>query len=215
MILLTPKQKNILEWVYCIIIAVIIAILIRYFIGTPTVVKQTSMFPTLKQDQRLWLNRWTRTTKQMPKRGDIITFEAPSELYIKKENVDLNNPVAKYDNEPQGIFGKFTYYVLEVDKISFIKRVIGLPGEHVQIKDGKVYINDVELEESYLNENVYTDSKDGAFTDFVVPEGCVFAMGDNRSQSTDCRKFGCIPLNKIESKVLFRFWPINTFGKVK
>ena len=156
MILLTPKQKNILEWVYCIIIAVIIAILIRYFIGTPTVVKQTSMFPTLKQDQRLWLNRWTRTTKQMPKRGDIITFEAPSELYIKKENVDLNNPVAKYDNEPQGIFGKFTYYVLEVDKISFIKRVIGLPGEHVQIKDGKVYINDVELEESYLNENVYT-----------------------------------------------------------
>ena len=124
MILLTPKQKNILEWVYCIIIAVIIAILIRYFIGTPTVVKQTSMFPTLKQDQRLWLNRWTRTTKQMPKRGDIITFEAPSELYIKKENVDLNNPVAKYDNEPQGIFGKFTYYVLEVDKISFIKRVI-------------------------------------------------------------------------------------------
>ena len=90
MILLTPKQKNILEWVYCIIIAVIIAILIRYFIGTPTVVKQTSMFPTLKQDQRLWLNRWTRTTKQMPKRGDIITFEAPSELYIKKENVDLN-----------------------------------------------------------------------------------------------------------------------------
>lgn len=63
MILLTEKQKNILEWVYCIVIAMIIAILIRYFIGTPTVVKQASMFPTLKQDQRLWLNRWARTTR--------------------------------------------------------------------------------------------------------------------------------------------------------
>lgn len=68
MILLTEKQKNILEWVYCIVIAIIIAILIRYFIGTPTVVKQTSMFPTLKQDQRLWLNRWARTTRISPKK---------------------------------------------------------------------------------------------------------------------------------------------------
>ena len=66
MILLTDKQKNILEWVYCILIAIVIAVLIRYFIGTPTVVKQTSMYPTLVQDQRLWLNRWPRTTKQMP-----------------------------------------------------------------------------------------------------------------------------------------------------
>lgn len=68
MILLTEKQKNILEWVYCIVIAIIIAILIRYFIGTPTVVKQTSMFPTLKQDQRLWLNRWARTTRISPQK---------------------------------------------------------------------------------------------------------------------------------------------------
>ena len=215
MILLTPKQKNILEWVYCIIIAVIIAILIRYFIGTPTVVKQTSMFPTLKQDQRLWLNRWTRTTKQMPKRGDIITFEAPSELYIKKENVDLNNPVAKYDNEPQGIFGKFTYYVLEVDKISFIKRVIGLPGEHVQIKDGKVFINGEQLQEDYLPSGIVTDVTGAGFDDFVVPENCVFAMGDNRNHSTDCRAYGCIPLEKIESKVWIRIWPLNLWGKVK
>lgn len=228
MILLTDKQKNIIkeivEWIICIIIAIIIAILIRYFVGTPTVVKQTSMFPTLKQDQRLWLNRLPRTLKETPKRGEIITFEAPSSSYISAEEADLNNPVAKYEYEPKGLFSKFTYYVLETKnyeteepkaKVSFIKRVIGLPGEHVKIKDGKVYINDVELEEPYLDENVYTDSLEGVFTDLIVPENCVFAMGDNRSQSTDCRRFGCVPIEKIESKVLFRFWPLNLFGKVE
>ena len=215
MIVLTDKQKNILEWVYCILIAIVIAILIRYFIGTPTVVKQTSMFPTLKQDQRLWLNRWSRTIHQMPKRGEIITFEAPSTSYIPQEEADLKNPVAKYENEPNSLWGKFTYHVLEINKVSFIKRVIGLPGEHVKIENGKVYINDQELKEEYLNNDVYTDSLEGAFIDLYVPENCIFALGDNRPQSTDSRRFGCIPLERIESKVAFRFWPLNVFGGVK
>ena len=215
MILLTDKQKNILEWVYCILIAIVIAILIRYFIGTPTVVKQTSMYPTLVQDQRLWLNRWSRTTKQMPKRGDIITFEAPSTSFVTEDEADLQNPVAKYENEPKNIFSKFSYYVLEINKISFIKRVIALPGEHVKIENGKVYINGEELQEDYLNDDVFTNATDGVYTDLVVPENCVFAMGDNRLHSTDSRRFGCVPLEKIESKVLIRFWPLNTFGGVK
>ena len=72
------RLKDAIEWVFCIIIALVIAILFRYYIGTPTIVKQPSMYPTLKENQRLWLNRLGRTTKTMPKRGDIITFEAPS-----------------------------------------------------------------------------------------------------------------------------------------
>ena len=50
--------------------------------------------------------------------------------------------------------------------------------------------------------------------DFVVPENCVFAMGDNRNHSTDCRAFGCIPLEKIESTVAIRIWPLNKWGHV-
>ena len=214
MIVLTDKQKNILEWVYCILIAIVIAVLIRYFIGTPTVVKQTSMFPTLKQDQRLWLNRWSRTVHEMPKRGDIITFEAPSTSYIPKEEANLENPIAKYENEPKNLWEKFTYHVLEINKVSFIKRVIGLPGDHVKIENGKVYINDQELNEEYLDGDVYTDSLEGSFIDLYVPENCIFAMGDNRPQSTDSRRFGCIPLEKIESKVWIRIWPLNLFGKI-
>ena len=70
------RLKEVLEWIGCIIIAIILALLVRYYIGTPTIVQQPSMFPTLKQDQRLILNRWSRTIHQMPKRGEIITFEA-------------------------------------------------------------------------------------------------------------------------------------------
>ena len=212
---MNPKIKEILEWVYCIVIAVILALLFRYFIGTPTIVKQVSMYPTLVQDQRLWLNRWGRTTKTMPERGDIITFEAPSKKMYTQSEIDENNPVAKYENEPTNIFSKFVYYVLEIGKESYIKRVIALPGEHVQIKDGKVYINNEELDEPYLQDGIITDVTGAGFDDFVVPENCVFAMGDNRNHSTDCRAFGCIPLQKIESKVAIRIWPLNAWGKVE
>lgn len=206
------KIKEILEWVYCIVIAVVLALLVRYYIGTPTIVQQPSMYPTLKEGQRLILNRWIHTTNQTPERGDIITFEAPSKSYVSAAEADLNNPVAVYENEPSNVFSKFRYYVLEIGKISYIKRVIALPGEYIKIENGKVYINGEELQESYLQENVITEG--GAYTDLVVPEGYIFVMGDNRSQSTDSRRFGCIPIEKIESKVWIRFWPLNLFGTV-
>lgn len=211
---MNDTMKNILEWIYCIIIAVVLALLFRYFIGTPTIVKQVSMNPTLVQDQRLWLNRWNRTIKKMPKRGDIITFEAPSKKSYSYSEIDQANPVAKYENEPKGLWNKFVYYCLEINKDSYIKRVIALPGEHVEIKDGAVYINDEKLQEDYLPDGLVTDIVGVGFDDFVVPENCVFAMGDNRNHSTDCRTFGCIPLKKIESKVWIRIWPLNLFGKV-
>ena len=211
----TAKMKDIFEWIYCIIIAVVLALLIRYYVGTPTIVKQSSMYPTFKQNERLILNRIYRTKKTVPQRGEVITFESPSLSYVDPSNADLNNPTAEYENEHNGWFSKFVYNVLEIGKTSYIKRVIGLPGEHVQIKDGKVYINGEELEENYLSENVVTESTDGAFTDLVVPEGTVFVMGDNRGASSDSRRFGCIPYDKIESKVCLRFWPLNRFGVIK
>ena len=201
-------MKEVLEWVYCIVIAVTLALLIRYFIGTPTIVRQTSMFPTLKEGQRLILNRTAKTFHKIPERGEIITFEAPS----KKQGV--LGLKAIYNSEPQGLFKKFGYYVLEVGKDSYIKRTIGLPGEKVSIKDGKVYINDEELKEDYLQPNVTTEARNPYLTEFTVPDGYIFAMGDNRANSTDCREFGCIPIEKLESIVWIRFWPLNLFGKV-
>ena len=204
--------KEILEWVYCIIIAVVLALLVRYYVGTPTVVKQVSMKPTLIENQRLILNRWTRTMHQTPERGDIITFEAP--ITPSSQEANSENPAAEFQ-EINGWFNRFRYYVLEIGKKSYIKRVIGLPGEHVKIENGKVYINGEMLQEDYLADTVVTESLGGAYTDVIVPEGCVYVMGDNRPQSTDSRIFGCIPIEKLEGKVVLRFWPLNVFGKIE
>lgn len=210
---MNENLKNILEWIYCIIIALILALLFRYFIGTPTIVKQRSMFPTLKENQRLMLNRTMRITGKTPEIGDIITFEAPNVSYYENHEADQTNPIAIYNSEPENFFSKFVYYSLEITKKSFIKRVIALEGDHVKIEDNKVYVNGKLLDEEYLSKDVITDSN--TFNDFIVPEGYIFAMGDNRTKSTDCRAFGCIPLNKVEGIVVFRFWPLNTWGFVK
>ena len=206
------KMKDIIEWGYCILIALVLALLFRYFIGTPTIVKQGSMYPTLKENQRLILNRTFRITKKIPDRGEIITFEAPTKTYSKWD-ADQSNPIAVYENEPKGIIKRFIFYNLEITKTSYIKRVIGIPGDHIKIEDGTVYLNGEELKEDYLKPDVVTESE--VFYDFIVPEGHIFAMGDNRARSTDCREKGCVPVEKLEGVVCFRFWPLNVFGKIK
>jgi len=208
---MSDNVKNILEWVYCIIIALVLALLFRYFIATPTIVQHRSMYPTLKSDERLILNRTMRITKKKVEVGDIVTFEAPTKTFTS-DNADQSNPVAVYENQPKNIFSKFIFYVLEFTKTSYIKRVIATEGQHVVIKDNIVYVNGEPLQEDYLQEDVVTQST--VFNDFIVPEGYIFAMGDNRTKSTDCREIGCIPTEKIEGIVICRFWPLNSFGKI-
>ena len=204
--------KEVIEWILCIVIAVILALLVRHFIFTPTVVHQLSMYPTLKQGDRLILNRLCITMNDEFERGEIITFEKPEVISVSAHEYNKDNPVAIYNEEKKGIFSSFTYYVLEIGKESYIKRLIGLPGDHILIENGKVYINGTEQEESYLQDSVETDAR--IFNDFTVPEGYIFAMGDNRKDSIDCRNFGCIPIEKVESKVAVRFWPLDKIGKV-
>lgn len=200
------KSKSLAEWVVCIIGAIIIALLFKYYIITPTVVSGYSMYSELEDGERLIVNRTFRITGNMPERYDIVTFEAPSYIY-NYETIDQENPVAIYQEEDRNAFSGFVYNVLEITKTSYIKRVIALPGEHVQIKNGKVYINGKELEENYLRPGTITESE--LFNDFIVPDGYLFCMGDNRQDSMDSRVLGCIPIEKIEGTVILRFFPLN------
>ena len=208
--------KEILEWGYCIIIAVVLALIVRYYIGTPTIVQQQSMQTTFMPGDRLILSRLKKTSKGAYGRGDIITFEAPTTTVVSSANVNFEYPVASYNNKQKGFFSKFIYYVLEINKTSYIKRIIAVEGDHIEIKDGKVYLNEEELIEEYLDEGVETNMGIyGVYSDIVVPKGYVFVMGDNRDHSTDSRCFGCVPVEKIEGKVWIRFWPFSKFGTVK
>lgn len=202
------KMKEFNEWFICILIAVILAFLIKFFIGTFTTVKQTSMYPTFKDGHRLWLNRTTRTLNLEYKRGDIITFESPESNNIYISNMHPKAVFKNIESFPK----KFSYYFIESNKISLIKRIIAMPGERVRIENGEIYINDKKLEEKYLNDDVKTESTN--LNDFIVPEGTYFVLGDNRSASSDSRIFGCIPKEKIEGRIGLYVWPLSRFGLI-
>ncbi len=90
---------------------------------------------------------------------------------------------------------------------ALVKRVIGLPGDTVEIYDGSVYINGEKLDEPYVSA-----STDGIMTAMLIPDGQYFVMGDNRPVSNDSRYFGTIPYQDIIGHVLIRYWPFSLFG---
>ncbi len=96
------------------------------------------------------------------------------------------------------------------DGTPFIKRVIGLPGDEVSIRDGAVYINDARLEEPYVKGGV-TEPPPGQDR-WVIPADEYFVMGDNRSNSADSRVFGPVPRDVIIGRAWLRYWPLDTFG---
>lgn len=202
--------KEILEWIICIIIAYVLYLNLNYFIGSVSGVKQRSMYPTAKEGEKVVLQRPVIFKKEL-KYGDIITFEAPidNNFYV---NVDPDYPVAQY--EVYTGITSFLHEFVGIGKVSYIKRVIGVAGDHIVISDdGSVYLNNEKLDEPYLREE--KTIKGGEYTDLIVPEGSVFVMGDNRSDSRDSRYFGCVPISKVNGYVIFRIWPLNRIGTIK
>lgn len=97
---------------------------------------------------------------------------------------------------------------------ALVKRVIGLPGERVTIDDetGEVAVDDEVLDEPYIQGTTFSKG----LSERIVPEGCVFVMGDNRENSTDSRsaRIGFIPVEDLAGKVIYRFYPLNKMGRV-
>lgn len=203
--------KEIVEWVVCFLIAFVLYLIINYFFGTISGVKQVSMKPTAVEGDKLLIQRPTVFKKDI-NYGDIITFEAPlDDAVAAADSVKSGDYKAKYA-EYYGL-NSFLYNFIGVGKVSYIKRVIGLAGDHIVVKeDGFVYRNNTKLDEPYLKDG--TTSQNGEYLDVTVPEGYVFAMGDNRLESKDSRYFGCIPVSRIDGYVITRIWPLNKLGKL-
>lgn len=89
----------------------------------------------------------------------------------------------------------------------FIKRVVGVAGDKIEIRNHKTYVNDLPLYEPYV-----TDQSKNDFGPIVVPADSVFVMGDNRNNSADSREWGFLPVNNITGRSLFRYWPMDHIG---
>jgi signal peptidase I len=100
-------------------------------------------------------------------------------------------------------------YPLDPD-VDYIKRIIGLPGDHVRLAGGRVAINDAWLQEPYVAE---VDA--GSELDLLVPDGNYFVLGDNRPRSSDSREFGCVPEAFVRGRVDLRLWPPARAGLVE
>ncbi len=198
------KNPTVKETVDTIVFVVVMVIIIRFFVGEIRWIPSGSMRPTLLEGDRIFVERYSRFYKT-PERGDIMVFYPPF--------VELKNTPWKLFSRLTGFFCK---------DIAYIKRVVGLPGEKLEIKQlpngmSYVYINDKKLEEPYVK-SVYEFSICSEAMHcgpFVIPEGHYFMMGDNRGNSQDSRYWGTLPQEKFIGKAIYRFWPFNRMSDLR
>jgi signal peptidase I len=172
-----------LKLVRDIILIIAIFILLGVFVAQPVVVEGTSMLPQLHDGERLLVDKL---------------------VYYKFKNFS-------WGHVERGDVIVF-WYPKEPDK-SYVKRIIGLPGENVEIRSGKVFINGTELSEPYLDAEHNQNLPNYAMR--KVDEHYYFVMGDNRDNSSDSRIWGLVPEKYIYGKAFFRYWKPSEIGFIK
>ena len=199
------KEKTvlgeILDWVYCIALAVVITLLVKNLFFSTTIVRQESMVPTLQDGDILFINRFAQVIGTPLETGDVVVLEAPLDVVTEGD-------YAVYSEDTL-----WTKFLKLFKKTLYIKRVVGTPGDRLVIDGREVSINGEILDEYYINPDRYPNDINDEI-DIEIPEGYVFCMGDNRDRSKDSRAFGLIPINKIEGKAEFRLFPFDKFGNI-
>lgn len=203
--------KEVWEWVYTIVIAIAIAFLIKGFLFDIVKVEGSSMVPTLENHDRLIVTKLGYT----PKQGDIVILDS---LYKKREEY-YDKLADENGKEELSAFSKFTESFNLPDDLKkryYVKRVIALPGQTIDIRDGKVFVDDKELEEEYYSGSTSAMDPRTVFPQ-TVEEGMVFVMGDNRPNSKDSRSsdLGQVPYDAVLGKSQIRIWPLSSIGLTK
>jgi signal peptidase I len=163
-----------------LVIALILALLMRTYVAEPRFIPSDSMIPTLEVGDRLVVEKLSYHF-HLPQFGEIVVFDPPPQLQEQGYSKDQ----------------------------AFIKRIIGQPGQTVEVKNGKVYIDRQALKETYIAEQPnYTLSP------VKVPENHFFVMGDNRNNSNDSHVWGFLPKDYIIGRAWFRFFPFDRIGRV-
>jgi signal peptidase I len=191
-----PKENPWVETGKTIVLAVALALGIRTFVAEARYIPSGSMEPTLAINDRLIVDKVSYRFSQ-PQRGDIVVFNVPETLKTE----------LKQEDEKE-----------DVENIAFIKRIIGLPGDTVESKEGKLYINGKEISERYIKEPSREDWSSSQFNpdgSGKIPPGQYLVLGDNRNNSRDSHYWGFLPQDKILGKAIVRFWPIDRVGGIE
>lgn len=168
-------------------LSLVLALGIRQFVAEARYIPSESMVPTLLVNDRLIVEKISYRFHP-PERGDIIVFIPP-------------DSASQYCLGPQAANVKI--------KDAFIKRVVALPGEKVEVRDGTVFINDQPLEEDYI-----ADKPEYQLLPEVIPPDSFLVLGDNRNNSCDGHFWGPVPRENIIGRAAFRFWPPNRLGNI-
>jgi signal peptidase I len=168
-----------LEAAKTIITAAILAFGIRTFVAEARYIPSSSMEPTLEIDDKLIIEKISYHLRE-PARGDVVVFNTDGIPLLEKNFKD-----------------------------AFIKRVIGLPGERIEVKNGRVYVNDKMLSENYIAQKPEYD-----YGPVVVPPEHYLVLGDNRNNSYDSHYWGFVPKENIIGRAAVRFWPPQRIGGI-
>lgn len=193
---LPPRVAWVLELLIVVAIALALAEGVQAEIVKPFRIPSGSMEPTLEVGQRVLVNRLVYDFHG-PRRGEVVVFHPPSQLTCAV-------PVGAQEPCPKSVATHASDY--------FVKRVIGLPGDRLSIRDGYPVINGHELtDEPYIKACGESPECNMPKT-IVIPPGHYFMMGDNRGDSDDSRFWGPIPQSWMVGAVFFTYWPIDRIG---
>jgi signal peptidase I len=181
-----------------LVIALVLAFLLRTFVVQVFYIPSSSMEPTLSVNDRMIVEKVTYRFRE-PARGEIVVFEGESLTSTTTDDTAGERFVR--------VVGQFLG-VVPASARDFVKRVIGLPGDEILIEQGVVSVNGVPLEEPYV---VFDDPSD--YGPVVVPEGTLFFLGDNRPNSSDSRRsLGFVPQDKVVGRSYAIIWPFDHAG---
>ena len=180
------KRNSIVKDLRNLLIWIAIALIIRWQVIEPRWIPSGSMIPTLQIKDKILVEKITpkiTSKSNLTKLKDqIIVFNVPEQLINAGYGADT----------------------------ALIKRVIGVPGDKVEVKEGNLYLNNISQDNYITDKNI-----NYSIGPYIVPEQSLWVMGDNRNNSMDSHIWGFLPYEKIIGKAIFRYWPLNKIGPIR
>jgi signal peptidase I len=205
---LTKSRKSVAgsvaELLLIVLVALGLALLVQAFLVKPYRIPSASMEPTLDINQRILVDR-LRITTGSPKIGEIMVFHPPRNYQVCADADQGNDVAGQPDAQACDVAQR------KQASVTFVKRVVGLPGDRLSIRNGRVFRNGVPEPDGFTI-RCNGDPACNFPRPIVVPKGDYYMMGDNRPDSDDSRFWGPVPRSWLIGQVFFTYWPPDRVG---